>query len=490
MTINVLFLSAEADPFVKIGGLGDVAGALPNAIHHLSERADGLNSVDIRMVLPFHYAIKQKGFQTKFLGEFIVPSKNDRIPCQVYLFEQGDFPVYFLDGAPIDENSPVYSLDPIHDGHKFVFFSLASLGLVEFLDWRVDILHANDWHTATAIYAQKSRAMTPVNLAATKTLYTLHNLPFMGYGAQQALTDFGLPPTTNPTLPEWARHTPLPMGLLYADKIVAVSPHYAEEILTPEFGCGLEDFLKTRKSVITGILNGLDTDKWDPENDPEIVRNFSLESIDKRNQNKKHLQKEFHLPISDDTPLLTLISRMDPQKGIDIALKGLAEIEDLPWQAIILGTGIPHVEQMARSLKERYPERVRSVIDFDNKLAHQLYAGADMFLMPSRYEPCGLSQMIAMRYGCVPIARATGGLANTIQHVSKRVDGGTGFLFTPPYPSVFAYTLKRAINLYRQDPNKWKQIQQNGMMCDFSWEKPAQKYIDLYNILISQQEGH
>ena len=486
MTINVLFLSAEADPFVKIGGLGDVAGALPNAIHHLSQKGSGSNSVDIRMVLPYHFAIKQKGFQTKFLGEFGVPSKSDVVSCQVYVYDQGDLPVYLLDGAPIDDKSPVYSLDPIFDGHKFVFFSLASLGLADFLDWRVDILHANDWHTATAIYALKTRAMTPINLAGTKTLYTLHNLPFMGYGAQQALTDFGLPPTENPVLPEWARHTPLPLGLLYADKIVAVSPHYAVEILTPEFGCGLEDFLKSRTSVLTGIINGLDTDRWDPKNDPYIAKNYSPESLDERIKNKLYLQNAFNLEKNERTPLLTLISRMDPQKGIDIALRGLVQCEATDWQAIILGTGIPEVEQMALALAERYPDRVRSIIDFDNKLAHQLYAGADIFLMPSRYEPCGLSQLIAMRYGCVPIARATGGLVNTIQHVSNRINGGTGFLFTEPYPSTFAYTLKRAINLYQQ-PGKWKQIQLNGMLSNFSWKKPAQKYIDLYKNLINHQ---
>lgn len=484
MTINVLFLAAEADPFVKIGGLGDVAGALPNAIHYISENNQGSNSVDIRMVLPFHFAIKQKGFNPTLLGEFDVHSKEDTMPCQVYQYDQGSFPVYLLDGDPIDEKSPVYSLDPIQDGYKFVFFSLAALGLADFLDWRIDILHANDWHTATAIYALKSRAIPPLNLAGTKTLHTLHNLPFMGYGVQQALTDYGLPPTKDPTLPEWARHTPLPLGLLHADQIVAVSPYYAKEILTPEFGCGLEDFLKTRKSVITGILNGLDTEQWDPENDPIIVRNFSSDSLYQRIDNKRYLQQKFGLLENDDMPLLTLVSRMDPQKGIDIALRGLAHCEDLPWQAIILGTGTPIVEDMARDLEKRYPERVRSVIDFDNNLAHQLYAGADIFLMPSRYEPCGLSQMIAMRYGCVPVARATGGLANTIQHVSKRVDGGTGFLFTKPYPSVFAYTLKRALRLF-QEPAVWKQIQLNGMQVDFSWEKSAQKYIDLYKHLIN-----
>lgn len=486
MTVNVLFLAAEAEPFVKIGGLGDVAGVLPIAIHQISAKKPASPNVDIRMVLPYHFAIKQKDIQTTLLGEFGVHSKEGVVNCQVYQYDRGDIPVYFLDGDPIDEKSPVYSLEPILDGYKFVFFSLAALGLAEFLDWRVDILHANDWHTATAIYALKTIPIPSDHLATTKALHTLHNLPFMGYGVQQALMTYGLPPSKNRVLPEWARHTPLPLGLLHADKIVAVSPHYAEEILTPEFGCGLEDFLKTRKPALTGILNGLDLEAWDPENDPFIAQNYSSKSLTLRMDNKRALQRQFSLLERDDIPLLTLISRMDPQKGIDIALRGLVHCDDLPWQAIILGTGTPSVEEMARELEAKYPQRVRSVIDFDNKLAHQLYAGADMFLMPSRYEPCGLSQMIAMRYGCVPIARATGGLANTINHVSRQVDGGTGFLFTKPYPSVFAYTLKRAIQYYLK-PGLWRQIQLNGMQVDFSWEKSAQKYLDLYLELINKK---
>lgn len=485
MTINVLFLAAEAEPFVKIGGLGDVAGALPDAIQHSSTYLPESDRVDMRVVLPFHYAIKQRGFKPQFLGEFGVHSKDKIVPCQVYHQQKGDIPVYFLDGDPIDEKSPVYSLEPIHDGYKFVFFSLAALGLADFLDFRVDILHANDWHTATAIYALKTLNLPSTHLKNTQTLHTLHNLPFMGVGVQQALTDYDLPPTKNVILPKWARHTPLPLGLLHADKIIAVSPHYAKEILTPEFGCGLEDFLKTRKNMLIGILNGLDTKQWDPETDPLIFQNFSSQSLSKRSENKRHLQESFGLFQNADIPLLTLVSRMDPQKGIDIALKGIAYCEDLPWQAIILGTGDPTVEEMARELEAKYPKRVRSVIDYDNKLAHQLYAGADIFMMPSRYEPCGLSQMIAMRYGCVPIARATGGLVNTIHHVSRKVNGGTGFLFKPPFPSVFATTLNRAILLH-QKPKIWQQIQLNGMKMDFSWENSARKYIEVYKELIEK----
>jgi len=487
MTINVLFLAAEAEPFIKVGGLGDVAGALPDAIRKLSENFSKSDRIDIRVVLPYHFAIKQKGFKPEFIGEFGVNSLNGQVLCQVYLYDKDGLPIYFLDGEPIDEKSPVYSSEPINDGYKFVFFSLASLGLAEFLNFRIDILQANDWHTATSIYALKALDDLPKNLLGTNTLLSLHNLPFMGFGVQKALSEYDLPPSENKILPEWARHAPLPLGLLHADRIVTVSPHYAEEILTPEFGCGLQDFLKTRKESLFGILNGLDVDRWNPDTDSIIAQNFSANSLSKRPMNKLDLQREYNLLQNEDIPLLTLISRMDPQKGIDIALKGLQYCEDLSWQAIILGTGNPTVEQMAIDLEKEYPNKVRTIIDFDSKLAHRLYAGADIFLMPSRYEPCGLSQMIAMRYGCVPIARATGGLADTIDHVSRKVDGGTGFLFEKPYPSVFATTLKRAVRLYN-NKTLWRRIQLNGMKIDFSWEKSAQKYIDLYRSMINHQK--
>ena len=487
MSIHVMFLTAEAEPFIKVGGLGDVAGALPDTIHQISKDLPELEKIDIRVVIPYHYAIKQRGFKPEYMGQFDVLSKDGKVPCQVYYYDKNGMPVYFLDGEPIDEESPVYSPTPIQDGYKFVFFSLACLGLADFLDWRVDILQANDWHTATSIYALKTLKISSKNLQGTQTLHTLHNLPFMGFGVQQAMITYGLPPSKNKILPEWARHSPLPLGLLHADKIIAVSPHYAEEILTPEFGCSLEDFLKTREPVIDGILNGLDTDLWNPETDPLISQTYSQQDLALRFVNKRALQERYHLLQSDDIPLLTLISRMDPQKGIDIALRGLEYCEDLPWQAIILGTGDPAVEAMARALEAKYPQRVRSIIDFDGKLAHQLYAGADIFMMPSRYEPCGLSQMIAMRYGCVPIARATGGLANTIKHIAHSLNGGTGFLFEKPYPSVFAMVLKRAIRIFH-NKEKWRQIQLNGMKIDFSWEKSAKKYIQVYKELIANQK--
>ena len=484
MSLNILFLAAEAEPFIKIGGLGDVAGALPEAVHHIAQK-HSTSDIDIRLVLPFHYAIKQKQIETDFLGTFSVPQKSGAEECQVYQSHLSSIPVYLLDGDPINQQSPVYSPDPIHDGYKFVFFSLAALWLSDFLNWQVDIVHGNDWHTATAIYALNKLDTLPAKVKGAKTVHTLHNLPYMGFGVRQALIDYNLPLETSSSLPEWARQAPLPMGLLYADRIVAVSPHYAEEILTPEFGCGLVDFLETRKAALSGILNGLDTHKWDPQNDPAINQTYDIDSFDLRSRNKTDLQNRFDLPVDENTPLLTLVSRMDPQKGIDLVLKGLRYCDNLPWQAVILGTGDPRIEEMSRELAAEYPDRVRVILKFDNQLAHQLYAGADIFMMPSRYEPCGLSQMIAMRYGCVPIARATGGLVDTIEHISYSVNGGTGFLFEKPYPSSFARVLIRALKLFRNKKG-WRKVQINGMHKDFSWEKSAMKYISIYQDLMAE----
>jgi len=487
MTLNVLFLAAEAEPFIKVGGLGDVAGALPEAINHATQPGSGLPEVDIRLVLPFHYAIKQRNFETQLIGEFKVPKVKGSEKCRVYLYNKGAIPVYLLDGDPIDDKSPVYSIDPILDGYKFVFFSLAALELPKFLDWRVDILQANDWHTATSIYALTQKRFRKGHLKDTRTIHTLHNLPFMGFGVQQALTDYGLPPIDDPILPEWARHAPLPMGLYTADRIIAVSPHYAEEIMTPEFGCGLDDFLKTRRNIISGILNGLDTEKWNPKTDPNLTQNYNQQALALRKRNKKALQDQFGLEINPQTPLLTIVSRMDPQKGIDIALRGLQYCQDENWQVIILGTGIPYVEEMALQLEADFPDRVRSVIKFDGKLAHKLYAGADIFMMPSRYEPCGLSQLISMRYGCVPIARATGGLADTIRYAPRKPKDSTGILFTKPYPSSFANALKRMCRFYRQS-DSWTQIQINGMQSDFSWDQSARKYVAVYQELLAESK--
>ena len=256
-----------------------------------------------------------------------------------------------------------------------------------------------------------------------RSVLTLHNLPYMGGEGTDALEAYGLNPANDGALPEWARSQPLPLGLWAADAIVPVSPTYAREILTPEFGCGLDGFLRSRSNSITGILNGLDATAWNPGTDANLPEKFSVVNPYGRIANKKALQHHLVLPEDDRVPILAMIGRVDPQKGVDIALQALRQMLDQHWQFILLGSSDPALEEAARRLQVDYPERVRALIRFDAKLSRLIYGGADMFLMPSRYEPCGLAQMIAMRYGCVPVVHATGGLKDTVQ------EGKTGFLF-------------------------------------------------------------
>jgi starch synthase len=270
---------------------------------------------------------------------------------------------------------------------------------------------------------------------------------------------------------------PMPLGLWASDAMVAVSPTYADEILHEEFGCGLQDFFRNRTDSLYGILNGLDTASFNPQTDPVISKQFNADDLSARQQNKSALQEKLGLPVSSETPLLGIVSRMDQAKGIDIALKGMMMLRNQKWQLVILGAGDVKLEATAKKLQEKLPERVRVETRYDAKLARQIYAGSDVFLMPSRYEPCGISQMIAMRYGCIPLVRAVGGLHDTV------TDSETGFVFVDHKVKTFNDTVRRALKLY-PDRSRWMEMQKAGMEQDFSWTKSAQKYLDLYRKII------
>jgi starch synthase len=475
--IKILFLAAEASPLVKVGGLGDVAGALPVALRKL----DDLH-LDVRLVLPYHRDIRQRIPEPKQIASFEVPHPAAAIPARVFQTDLEGLPIYLIDGPPIPPDGPVYNgTDPTVDGNKYIFFSLACLEMLKNLNWQPDILHANDWHTAAAIYAYKF-GKVKYSQSRLGTVLTIHNLPFMGKDAEKAVQEFGLPAAKDNQLPGWATSFPLPMGMTAADKIVAVSPGYAGEILTPEFGCGLQDFLTTRKNDLLGIFNGLEKNLWNPNTDRALPVRFNIDQISDRLENKNTLQNELGLPINSDIPLLIIISRMDQQKGVDIAVNGLRLSSSLGWQAVILGTGDPLLETACRSLEAEYPNRIRTLIKFDSKLSRRMYGGGDILLMPSRYEPCGLAQMIAMNYGCIPLARSTGGLKDTILD-DPTLAKSTGFLFDEPTPEAFSETLQRALFTF-QDRLAWEQIQKRGMQTDFGWEKPAAQYADLYQQLL------
>jgi starch synthase len=475
--INVLFLAAEAEPYIKVGGLADVAGSLPLALRALPYQAMRGTKLDVRLVLPLHPSNRTDFATMRPVGEVSVHRRGGNLPAQVYVTSLKGMPVYFINGAPIASAPSVYSTDPAPDREKYTFFSLAALEMLRHLDWQPDILHANDWHTALALYALRSRRADPV-LRHARTVFTLHNLPYMGSDGSDVLAAYDLMPLNDESLPPWARTQPLPLGLWSADAIVPVSPTYAREILTPEFGCGLETYLRTRTEDITGILNGLDQSSFDPASDQALAAQFNPDSLEKRQANKTALQKHLGLPIEPRLPLLAMVGRIDQQKGVDIALNALSRLTDAPWQFILLGSGDPALEMVARNLQTVFPDRVRVVLRYDAPLGRMIYGGADLFLMPSRYEPCGLAQMIAMRYGCVPVVRATGGLKDTVR------EGKTGFLFQEASAEAMRDAIRRAMSVYAS-PEKWQRYQRNGMLEDFSWPRSARQYAIIYRSLLS-----
>jgi starch synthase len=494
--INVLFVASEADPLIKVGGLGDIAGSLPRALMTVGSSSKLLPAeLDVRLVIPYHPSIRRDLYPSEQVAEYRVHNVNNEIFARAFTLQLHGLPVYLISGAPIEQESGVYSSNLEADGFKYVFFSQAALNLSKKLDWRPDILHANDWHTSAAVYSLALNRLMDPFFRQTSSLLTVHNLPYLGSMTSSALEAFDLPPAENTSLPAWAGHMALPLGLLTADAIVAVSQGYAKEIMTDEFGSGLQSFLRAHSNKITGILNGLDTLKWDPTNDIELANNFSPANLQARVVNKSFLQNELGLDTNPTIPLLSMVTRMDPQKGVDLAVDSLRLIfqsnlmNSAPLQAVFLGTGDPILEQAVRNLESDYLDRVRARIIYNEKLSRQIYAGADMLLMPSRYEPCGLSQMIAMHYGCLPIARATGGLSDTIQDPTE-TDQSTGFLFKPPTPEALAGAIQRALTVYTLDPLSWQAMQIRAMQKDFSWDRSAMEYIKQYKILLDKQREH
>jgi starch synthase len=479
-TINVLFTASEADPLIKVGGLGDVAGSLPRALRALSIKQLKGCKLDVRLAIPFYPSINVEKWRPSLLAKFKIPYPGDHPAVEIYSINLEGVPTYLVKSQSTDQSKSVYSLDAGEDGDKFVLFSLAILEMAKTLGWKPDILHANDWHTAIAVYELARKRSSDVFYSDIATVLTLHNLPFMGAGTEKILENYGIPPSQDSALPDWARNIPLPMGLSVADRIVAVSPNYAKEILTPDFGCDLQDFLRTRSSCIKGILNGVDTKVWNAEKDPDIPAPFSVGTLQNKKIDKQALQAEFGLETNLDIPLLILISRMDQQKGVDIALEGLRLASAQTWQAILLGTGDPILENACKNLQQELPDKVRAVLRFDSALSHRLYAGGEVIMMPSRYEPCGLSQLIAMRYGTIPLAHAIGGLADTIKDVSS--PNPTGFLFSDLTPQSFANGLHRCLNDYQQKTT-WAVLQKNAMQQDFSWKQSAFEYAMMYREL-------
>jgi starch synthase len=470
--MKVLYLAAEATPLAKVGGLADVAGELPQEMAR--------SGIDIRLCLPLHTTIDRTQYRLKSIASVEVAFRDELQWASVFETRVGGVVVWLVDGAPVSASPGIYH-QPAKDAAKYTFTNLAVFGVCEALDWIPDILHANDWHAAVSVMFLNKLRVTDARWNRTGSLFTVHNLFYMGAGVEQVLVDYHVPVIDSSLLPDWARNVPLPQGILQADWVSTVSPTYASEVRTPEFSGGLETLLNARAETLSGILNGIEPEAWDPGTDQAIRQRFGIDTLPERSVNKAALQSELGLEVDPHKALIGMVSRLDSQKGIDLVWPALVGLDSAAWQFVLLGQGDPELEQHCRVEAEKQPERARAILRFDPLLARRIYAGADMLLIPSRYEPCGLAQMIAMRYGCVPVVRATGGLMDTVKD-QKTSKNGTGFFFHEITAVALQQAIKQAINCF-QMPEGWQQLQRNGMKQDFSWTQPARDYIDLYQLV-------
>lgn len=464
--MRVLFLAAEATPLVKIGGLADVAGELPRALARLG--------VDVQLAIPRYPSLRARvaGRQPDALVE--VPRRSGPQTAQVHAVDVDGSRVWLVGGEPVDAVPGVYG-EPTRDAAKFTFYALGALQACRALGWAPDVVHAHDWHAAPALAWMRTVAKS---WDAVGSVLTVHNLPYMGAADAEGLTEYGLGPADHRLLPEWARWLPLPLGMVHADWITTVSPGYAAEIQTPAFGCGLEGFLASRARTLCGILNGIDPGIWNPAADDALEARYSANALVDRTPNKAALQRALGLPGDDRIPLLAMVTRLDVQKGVDLALEALARLSDQDWQMVLLGTGDAALEGRAKAFAATLPGRMVFVPQFDPPLSRRIYAAADMILVPSRYEPCGLVQLIALRYGAVPVVHATGGLKDTVDPYQPG-GKGFGFVFASFDPQALAESLRQAMGVYA-DRRRWLGLQRRGMAQDHSWSRPAQAYAQLY----------
>lgn len=461
---RVLFVTPECAPMTKTGGLGDVSAALPEAL-----RAGG---VDVRTLLPGYKEVLEASGRATLRATLQVLGQECRLyEAQPFLIV--DCPqLYVRDGGPYQTND---GRDWDDNALRFGVLSKAAALLAtprSPLAWRPQVVHCNDWPTGLApVYLEGE----PQRAA---TLMTVHNLAFQGNFDAGMLGRLELAPScfTMDGVEFHGKLSFLKGGLSYADALTTVSPAYAREIQSPDLGCGLDGLLRKRRDVLSGILNGIDTGIWDPATDARIARRYDAASLEGKAENKAALQRRLQLPVDDELPLLGAVGRFTHQKGIDLLAAAAEELLAMPAQLAVLGKGEPEYERALAALAARHPGRVAVAIGFDEDLAHAIEAGADVFLMPSRFEPCGLNQMYSQRYGTPPVARATGGLIDTV------VDGLTGFLFESAESAALVAAVRRALAAYR-DPARWTRIQRAAMARDFSWGEAARRYAALYRDL-------
>jgi starch synthase len=488
--IKILYISSEVEPFAKTGGLADVAGSLPKELKKLN--------ADIRVAMPMYGSISEdkfniievpdSDFEIDLGGEIIRGKLNetsikvDSKQIQVYLLENGFY--YSRNGLYVDVNTNFEFPD---NADRFIFFSRGILEALKKINWKPDIIHCNDWQTGLIPIYLKTIYADDAFYRDIKTIFSIHNLAYQGIFDKFTLLKTGLSweVFTMEGIEFYDRINFMKAGVVYSDFITTVSPRYAEEICSSvEYGYGLEGVLANRKANLVGILNGADYNTWSPLKDSLIPQNYSGRNIAMKLVNKKALLEKFNLPFRESVPVVGMISRLADQKGFDIIEAAADELMKLDLQMVFLGAGELKYQQFLEKLKQQNSEKIGVLIGFDNELAHLIEAGSDMFLMPSRYEPCGLNQMYSLKYGTVPIVRATGGLDDSIEQYNLQTKSGIGFKFIEYDKTHLVDAVKLASDVYK-DKQAWTQLMKNGMKQDFSWKASAKRYIKLYKEILS-----
>lgn len=484
--MRILFVTSEAFPLVKTGGLGDVSGSLPAALYEMGE--------DVRILIPGYPAVLEKlidpkpvvtidqlpviGSATLMMGQ--MPDTHVPVVAVDCLT------LYQRDGGPyLDTGNRDWEDNPLRFGVFALIAARLSCAQSPLTDWLPDVVHCNDWQSGlTPAYVHYMRASGIQNCA--KSIISIHNLIFQGNFPPDWVARLWLPPESYQMhgLEYYGQLSFLKAGIFYADYITTVSPTYAREIQTPEFGFGMDGLLRSRRQDIHGILNGIDMQEWNPGADPHLADTYDIENLKGKLAVKQALQTSMGLEL-DDSPLLGVVSRLTEQKGLDMLLAIMDDLLQQGCQLAMLGSGAPELEEGFRQLAARFPQRVGVSIGYNEALSHQIMAGADIFIMPSRFEPCGLNQMYGLRYGTPPVVTNTGGLADSVQDTtpaSLANDTATGFVMAAPQPAELLSATMRAVGYYKK-PEVWHQIQLNGMQQDLSWGKSAQEYLRIYRSL-------
>lgn len=472
-SLKILFVSAEVAPYAKTGGLADVAGSLPQKLKEMGH--------DIRVVMPGYKIISSR---QNYVTDFPVEMGGRQRTCIVRQLEDTACITYTLNNYDYFNRKYIYCYDD--DGARFAFLCKASLELLKATGFKPDILHLNDWHTGPAAMLLKELyQLRDPFYQGIKTLFTIHNLEYQGHFGREILDLLGLPQSlfTPDGAEFYGMFNFLKAGLVYADKISTVSRTYAQEILTPKYGEGLEGVLQSRSGDLVGIVNGISYETFNPMTDPHIPHQYDEKSLIGKANNKKALQHELGLP-QRDVPLVVVVHRLVSQKGLNLVLDVFDDMMALDTQFVLLGLGDPYLENAFTAFMKKYPDRVSVRIEFNEELSHRIYAGGDIFLMPSSFEPCGLGQMISLRYGTIPIVRETGGLKDTIVDAGLHADGN-GFSFREMTPEAFLEAFRRAVDMYRNEPGTWLELVKHGMKSDFSWQHSAEEYLSLYDDMLS-----